>query len=83
MMPFTHMQLHYDSEKTCGWDYTVLGTIIIYPVEKPAYCQLSPALFSLHKLLLRQIQGVTIFCWTKAGIVRLSRGNPWRSQSLS
>lgn len=81
-MPSAHMLLHYGSEKTWGWDYPVLDTILIYPVEKPAYHELSPALLSLPKLLLSQIQGVTIFCWTKAGTARLSRGKLWLPESL-
>lgn len=66
-MPFAHTQLHYGSENQQGWDYAVLDTIIIDPIEKSAYQQLSPALLSLPKLLLSQMQDANIFCWTKAG----------------
>lgn len=67
-MPFAHMQLHYGSEKMQGWDYAVLDTIIIDPIEKPAYQQLSPALLLLPRFLLIKMQDANIFCWTKAGI---------------
>jgi len=43
-MPLAHRQLQYGSEKTWERDYPVLDTIIIYPVEKPAYHELSPTL---------------------------------------
>lgn len=56
---------------------------ILSSVEKPAYHELSPALLSLCKTLLSQIQGVTIFCWTKAEIARLSRGKLWLAECLT
>lgn len=58
-MPFAYVQLCYCSEKPWGWHYSLPGTAIIYPAEKVH--TMSLALLSLPKLLLSQIQHVTIF----------------------